>query len=326
MNAGYVIAVDVGGTSMKLGVASRDGKLFLTRTAPTPKGAAAVVSVITQQVSMLREVVHNDPKNVDIAIDLSPRVGVAVPGVVDEATGMAVLSVNVGWKDVPMLHMLEESLACPVTLGHDVRSGALAEARWGAGLGDCIFIPIGTGVSAGIVLNDRLLSRAGWSGEIGQILQKDPEGDAQLVPMERLASAKAISRRYRELHEKGRQLPGCIETPVPGTLWPGTRELFDRAENGDELAQLVIDQSVHSLSQVIAQVIGILGPLRVVIGGGLSNEGGAYMAALENAIASQLHVAPMPPIVKASLGSWAQCLGIGAQAFDADDAAERLQQ
>ena len=93
-----------------------------------------------------------------------------VPGLVDTATGTAVYAENLGWQDVPFVDRLTEASGLPVAFDHDVRSAGAAEQRFGAGRGyrDVAFVPIGTGISAALVLDGRPY-RSAWAGEIGHI-------------------------------------------------------------------------------------------------------------------------------------------------------------
>ncbi|MER7080465.1 ROK family protein, partial [Saccharopolyspora kobensis] len=120
------IAVDVGGTEMKAALVAVDRHRaeplrWLRR--PTPRGADGaetaelVVAAVAELVAELRVGASAD------------AVGVVVPGAVDEDRGIGVYSANLGWSDVPLRDMLAERIDLPVSLGHDVRAGGLAEAR-----------------------------------------------------------------------------------------------------------------------------------------------------------------------------------------------------
>src|SRR4029450_8674632 len=93
-------------------------------------------------------------------------VGLVVTGIVDERRGMAVHSQNVGWRNVPVRSLVEQATSLPVGFGHDVRAGTLAEWRLGAGrvLEDLGFVPVGTVISAGIVVQGRLVTGGGYAG------------------------------------------------------------------------------------------------------------------------------------------------------------------
>ncbi|MFB9568188.1 ROK family protein, partial [Saccharopolyspora hordei] len=126
------IAVDVGGTETKaalVAVGERGAEPQRRLRRPTPRGADGaetaelVVTAVAELVAELRA---------DAAAD---AVGVVVPGAVDEVRGVGVWSANLGWRDAPLRDLRAERVDLPVTLGHDVRAGGLAEARLGAARG-----------------------------------------------------------------------------------------------------------------------------------------------------------------------------------------------
>lgn len=342
--ANYALAIDVGGTSMKIGVVSQTGQLIYKDSVPTPQtGPEDLITVLEEQFNRLFALVEaGEIKDSGTAIttnQLAKYVGVAVPGVVDERTGMALASANLGWRDFPMRARLAEKLKRPVILAHDVRSGALAEAKWGLGAENCLFVALGTGVSAGLVLAGELVSLGGYTGEIGQLLLTNPDlsvpeiagagqcGDSSCVDskfmpsqaieqlfsrrvrMERLCSAAAINDRYNWLIalKEGRELSSTERV--------GTKEIFARYWNNEPLAVHVVGTALDVLAVSLASAITTLGNLTVVLGGGLANEGPSLLQAVKERTATYLNIIPVSDFALAKLGSWAQCLGVGAQVF-----------
>ncbi|NED28308.1 ROK family protein, partial [Streptomyces anulatus] len=127
----HVIALDVGGTGMKAALVGTDGTLLheARRATGRERGADAVVETILAFAADLRA--HGEEHLGESAV----AAGVAVPGIVDAEKGIAVYAANLGWRDVPLRALLTERLGVPVALGHDVRTGGLAEGRIGAGHG-----------------------------------------------------------------------------------------------------------------------------------------------------------------------------------------------
>ncbi|NUP38132.1 MAG: ROK family protein, partial [Streptomyces sp.] len=133
----HVIALDVGGTGMKAALVAADGTLLHEDRRPTgrERGPDAVVAAILDFAADLGA--HGEREYGEPAV----AAGVAVPGIVDADTGVASYSANLGWRDVPLRDLLSRRLdGIPVALGHDVRSGGLAEA------GDTLVGPRGTAV------------------------------------------------------------------------------------------------------------------------------------------------------------------------------------
>ena len=113
----------------------------------TPQtGADDVVSAVVRLARTLREASVDAP------------VGVCVPGIIDEEHGIGIFSANLGWKDAPLSEKLSNALGSFVPLGHDVRSGALAEALWGVRRPSCLYVAVGTGIASGC---DQFAPRAG---------------------------------------------------------------------------------------------------------------------------------------------------------------------
>lgn len=281
------IGVDVGGTTIKLAVVDGLGRRYGEHTVPTPREVPALVAAVVDGVRSF------DALAQALTGGREPLpVGVVVPGIVDEPAGVAVMSANLGWRDVPLAKLLTDALGTPVALGHDVRAATLAEHRWGSGSDTMLFVALGTGIASGLVVDRVLVQGDGYAGEIGQLGVRTRDGSA-LVPLEHLASATRIAERYRA------QVPGEADTA----------QVLARAAEGDAVARSVVDEAVSALADVLAGHVGLLGPVRIVVGGGLSAAGDVFLGPLRSALASRMTVAPAPEVVAATLGSWAGCLG-----------------
>ena len=233
-------------------------------------------------------------------------VGLVVTGIVDERHGMAVHSENVGWRNVPVRSLVEQATRLPVGFGHDVRAGTLAEWRLGAGRGleDLVFVPIGTGVSAGIVVQGRLITGGGYAGEIGHV----DVGHGEPCPcgghgcVEALASAAAIARRYAA--RSGR--------PVDGA-----REVAELLVAGDPIARRVWDDATGALALALAWTSVVLAPQAILVGGGLARSGGLLLEPLALALGRHLGVVRRPRLLPATLQDDAGFLGAALLAWEA---------
>lgn len=275
---GRAIGIDVGGTAIKAVLVDMDGTIVQHHTVPTPRDPEVIVSTVAQ-----------------IAAELDPDapVGVCVPGVVDEERGLGVLSVNLGWRDLPLGQMLGEAIGREVGFGHDVRCGARAQARWGRPAGRLLYLAVGTGLAAVTVLDGLPLAGL-WAGEIGQPLVTDP-ATGEVVSVERVAGAAAIVERYAA--SGVRRDAG------------GAREVFAAAADGDAVAQRVIADALDMLAQVSALAISLVAPDRVVVAGGLSMADEQFIVPLGARIRARLGVLPCPPIEASEFGSFAQAMG-----------------
>lgn len=297
-----VIALDVGGTGMKCALVFPDGTTHHTERHDTraERGPAAVVESILDVAAGLADRARAD--------GLTPvAAGVAVPGVVDEVTGTALWSANLGFRDVPLRHRVTARLDLPAALGHDVRVGGIAEARLGAGRGSrhVLFVAIGTGIAAAHVVDGSAVTGAhGAAGELGHILVRPggPRcGCGQLGCLEAVASAAAVGRRYAAL----------AGTPATAA------EVVARATDGDEIAGRVWRETIEALADGLATAQTLYDTEVMVLGGGLAEAGAALLDPLRAALRHRLTFQREPRLLSAALGDQAGCLGAALLALDA---------
>ncbi|MEV3922354.1 ROK family protein [Actinomadura coerulea] len=292
-----LIGLDVGGTTMKAALAGGEGQVLASESRPTDR---------------------NDPVGgvLDFAAHLAARAaslgsparaaGIALLGTVDEATGTAVHSANVGWRNVPMRRLARERLGIPVAIGHDVRTGGLAEAVLGAGrgAGDFVFVAIGTGIAAALVLNGAPYpGTVGWSGEIGHVVVRpggEPCACGNRGCVETYASAASISRRHGE--------------GVPA------EEVIARAGRGEEKAGRVWSEALDCLADGLAVTTLLMDPGLVVVGGGLARAGDTLLAPLESRLADRLKFRDPPRVLRTRLDDQAAVKGATILAQRALDA------
>ncbi|MFF3851974.1 ROK family protein [Micromonospora sp. NPDC002575] len=300
--ADVVVALDVGGTGMKCALVRPDGSAVHTERHATDagRGPDAVAETILDVAEGLAGKARAD--------GLDPvALGIAVPGVVDEAAGVAVWSANVGFRDVPLRDLAAARLGLPTALGHDVRVGGLAEARLGAGrgTGHVLFVAIGTGIAAAHVVDGTAATGAhGAAGEIGHILVRPggPRcGCGRDGCLEAVASASAIARRYAE----------ATGTPASAA------EVGDRAAAGEPAAGRVWAEAVDALADGLATGQSLYDVETVVIGGGLARAGARLFDPLRAALHERMTFHRRPRLVAAALGDEAGCLGAALLALDA---------
>ena len=234
--------------------------------------------------------------------------GVAVPGIVDAERGVAVYAANLGWRDVPLRDLLTERLGgIPVALGHDVRTGGLAEGRIGAGQGAdrFFFVPLGTGIAGAIGIGGRVEAGAhGFAGEIGHIVVR-PGGTpcpcGQVGCLERYASAAAVSEAW---------------AAATGDPEADAADCAKAVESGDPRAQTVWQNAVDALADGLVTALTLLDPSTLIIGGGLAEAGETLFTPLRDAIRQRITFQKLPSVVPAALGDTAGCLGAGLLAWD----------
>jgi glucokinase len=290
-----VVAVDVGGTSIKAGRVDDTGALLARETVATPvaDGATAVVAAIAGAVRNL------------LAEDVV-AVGIVSPGVVDAARGVVAYATNLGFRDVALTGALQAELGVPVVLDKDVRATGLAERTLGSArdVADCLVVALGTGISAlAVVGGVSIDGRTGLAGEIGHI-SVDPAGDpcpcGQRGCAERYASGAGIARRYRERTGVSRS----------------AAELVGRLA-ADADAHAVWTEAAEALGAVLAATTLVLDPARIVLSGGLAAAGPALHAPVAGALAARLSWRPAPELVVSPLAGDAGLLGAALLAWRA---------
>jgi glucokinase len=310
----HVIALDVGGTGMKAALVGADTTpsggappeppvmLHEARRATgRERGPEAVVETILDFAAELRvlgEERFGEP---------AAAAGVAIPGIVDAERGIAVFAANLGWRDLPLRHLLAERIGVPVALGHDVRTGGLAEGRVGAGQGAdrFLFLPLGTGIAGAIGIDGRIEPGAhGYAGEIGHIVVRPdgpPCGCGQRGCLERLASAAAVSRAWAE---------------ASGDPDADAADCAKAVESGDQRAAEVWHGAIAALADGLVTAITLLDPRTLIIGGGLAEAGETLFTPLRAAVEERVTFQKLPTLVPAALGDTAGCLGAGLLAWD----------
>ncbi|MEU6593460.1 ROK family protein [Streptomyces sp. NPDC046881] len=299
----HVIALDVGGTGMKAALVGDDGATLhrARRATGRERGPDAVLAGILDFAAELRA------HGVERYGEPAGAAGVAVPGIVDERTGTAVYAANLGWRDVPLRALLAERLGMPVALGHDVRTGGLAEGRIGAGRGAdrFLFVPLGTGIAGAIGIDGRVESGAhGFAGEIGHIVVRPggaPCPCGQRGCLERYASASAVTEAWAA---------ACGDPDADAA------DCARAVASGDPNAVRVWDEAVGALADGLVTALTLLDPRTLIIGGGLAEAGHVLFRPLRDAVRQRVTFQTLPTIVPAALGDTAGCLGAGLLAHD----------
>jgi glucokinase len=293
-----VVGIDVGGTRIKSALVTPDGQVLAEAVRPTPEKVGNQLGEVAAKavVELTARVGH--------AVDLL-AVGVAVPGLVDEVTGTGVWSANLGWRDLDLRGGIAAHVDVPVAIGHDVRSGLLAEHRLGAAreADNVLFVPLGTGLASAILCRGQLVTGSLWTGEIGHIVVV-PDGPlcacGQRGCLEALSSAGAIGRRWSE----ATGLVGDAE------------EVARRAEAGEPEARRIWQEAIAALAIMVAPVVAAAGTELVLIGGGLVHAGDTLLEPLRTALKARLGGRDDVAVRAAALGDRAGSLGAATIALD----------
>jgi glucokinase len=288
VDGALVAGVDVGGTKTSVVVIDDRGHIVYEHAAPTVP-SALVGQIIGLVVDAQRQLGQ------DVA-----AVGVAIPGHVDPEDGSVSMAVNLGITHLPLGSLLQEELGVPTFVEHDARAAVLwlsGHATDGSAQApeSIAFLAIGTGISAGIVLDGVLLrGQNSFAGEVGHVVA-DPEGALCACGMrgclETIAAGPAIGRQADEAMAAGRSTVLSPHSTAADVFRAGTA--------GDEVAVEIIDRVADHLARAIRSLALTLGVKRVVIGGGVAAAGPALLDPLRSRIARECAASPL---VQAALG------------------------
>ena len=302
------IGIDMGGTSVKLGVCRGSELLFHADPIPTQNfaGAKELLKAMTKAVLALK--------------NASPEiraVGVGVPGFTDVHTGMVYHLTNVpGWNNVSLNQIMTKATGIPTFAENDANCMAYAEYKHGAGKGstNMIGVTLGTGVGGGLVLNGQLFrGSACGAGEIGQmsIDYQGREGAyGNTGSLEVYVGNRELAARGAELYKKAR-LKRSLEECSPA-------KLSMAAQAGEAPALQAWDEFTTQLASSLANCCWLLNPDRIVIGGGISKAGSLLFGPLEKKMHAQLHETfkSTLKIVPAHFGNEAGIIGSAAVALE----------
>ena len=252
--AAFIVAVDLGGTKLRVALCDLACKTLAEEVAPTdPRGH---IHVVDQIVKLARHATHRakvEEGRIRLAV-------IAVPGAPNPGSGQIALVPNIaGFEAIDLAQQIESRLAVDVVLENDVNLAVYGEHWLGGGrnIDDLAYIALGTGLGAGIMIGGNLIRGAtGAAGELGYLpFGSDPftAESKRVGALERRIGTAGIERRFRDLAGKAASVP----------------EIFDLAETGDRNAQHVLDDTAQVLARAVAAICAIVDPRKVLLGGGI---------------------------------------------------------
>ncbi|MBO5474320.1 MAG: ROK family glucokinase [Lachnospiraceae bacterium] len=311
--AKYVFGVDVGGTTVKLGLFDINGVVVEKWEIPTrtANGGEKILPDIADSIKA--KMADREIPKEEVA-----GVGVGVPGPVD-GRGIVHKAVNLGWGEVDLKKELEALLdGMKVEGGNDANVAALGEMWKGGGQGhqSLVAVTLGTGVGGGIIINGRIMTGAtGAGGEIGHIHLEDNETEAcgcgNFGCLEEYASATGITRLAN------RALQACDKDSVLRTGEVSAKTVFDAVKAGDELAIEVAKKFGDYLGKGLGIIAGVINPEIFVIGGGVSKAGEVLFEYIRPSYEeTAFHACKDTPFALATLGNDAGIYGAAKMVLD----------
>jgi len=288
------IGIDVGGMSIKAGAVDENGNILYKQSCPTgvERGYAAMI----QDMARLgAEVVEKSGHTMDEV----KSIGVGIPGIMDQRTGIVPFCTNLAWHDVPILREFRRYTDLPVYVDNDATVAGLAESVKGvsAGTKSSVFVTLGTGVGGGVIMDGKVFSGShGVASEIGHMVTV---AGGHLCTCgkrgcwERYASASAIIRAGRLLCA---EKPGCaLMDAVRGDIRAVTaKAVIDLAQAGDEDCTRIFEDYVYHLVVGLTNLINIYDPEVIVLGGGVSHAGDFLLNAVRALLPKYVFFKSMP--------------------------------
>lgn len=265
----YCFGVDVGGTTVKLGLFTEEGQMLSQWSIDTRKEEQGKYVLSDVAASLQEKMEQNNLGKEDFI-----GIGIGVPGPVT-SDGVVNHCVNLGWGKVNVEKELEALTGLPVKAGNDANVAALGEAWQGGGKGyeDVIMVTLGTGVGGGVILDGKILTgNRGAAGEIGHIFVNSNETDhcncGKRGCLEQYASATGIVKEAKRILKEYEQ-PSSLRS-IPDF---SAKDIFDQAKEGDELANVAVNRLCEYLGIALSHVAEVVDPQAFVIGGGVSKAG-----------------------------------------------------
>lgn len=303
MTTDAIAAIDIGGTKIALGLSDTEGgepafHRFPTRLGDGPR------RIMEAALDELERMAGERGARVVAA-------GVGCGGPLDRGRGLILSPPNLpGWDEFPVVRMVEERLGVPVLLDNDANAAALGEHEYGAGRGfrHLIYLTISTGIGGGIIIGSRLVHGVGdGAGEVGHMVV-EPGGPPCPCGgrgcLEALCSGTSIARRAAEALSRGGG-PSSLSRGGGRAGDITARAVADAAAQGDRLAAEVWDETVRYLALGLSNIVAVLAPEAIILGGGVSTAGEQLLTPLRRLVRESVRIMPVErvQILQAALGA-----------------------
>ena len=277
-----ILAIDIGGTMIKYGLVSSDGKILSTNKIKT-EASKGLNNILNKIDNIFKKYKENNP--IGVAVSGTGQIN----GIIGKVIGGNPIIPN--WIGTNLVKILEEKYNLPAVLENDVNCVALGEKWIGAGknLKNFICLTIGTGIGGGIILNNQLFRGENFvAGEFGHILIKKGE-------FEQFASTTALIRLVKE--RTGKTLNG--------------KEIFDLEKKEIVEYQEVISEWIENLTDGLSSIVYCFNPANIILGGGVIGQGEALINRIKNSLFKKigLQFKEKLNIIQAKLGNNAGMIG-----------------
>jgi glucokinase len=263
------IGVDIGGTKTAVVISHAPPTVIARVEFPTLPGKGPGQAIDRIVAAIDRMLAENKVNPASLR-----GIGVSCGGPLDAVAGVIQAPPNLAtWVDVPIVDILKRKFACPVRLENDANAGAVAEHRYGAGKAtrNMVFLTMGTGLGAGIILENKLYAGSnGMAGEIGHVrlTANGPVGYHKAGSVEGWASGGGLAQVAEKMMERARKTGRkSLLLDLPANHRVSAKDVNLAAAKGDLLARSIIRTCARKLGEALAILVDILNPERIVIGG-----------------------------------------------------------
>ncbi len=271
MEKPYVLGLDMGGTNSVLGIVDARGHVL---------GRTALKTQDYKDINDYVQALYEEALKIIAPIgtlDMFRGIGAGVPNG-NYYTGRIEGAMNLPWQSVPFAELMTEKFGIPCTITNDANAAAMGEMTYGAakGMKNFIMITLGTGVGSGIVVDGKVLyGHDGFAGELGHTcVNRSPEARqcncGKKGCLETYASATGVSRTAKEILSTTDRPTLLRQLDIEHIT---SKDVFDAAEQGDEVAKQIFDYTGTILGQAFANFIQFSAPEAIILFGGLTKAG-----------------------------------------------------
>ena len=315
--AGFAVGVDIGATH--LGLVLTDLSAQVVQEHEISFDVAVGPEICLAKIDdLLRELLVKE----NLTLEDILAIGVGVPGpVVEVAGGVVAPPIMPGWDNFPIKTHLHALWNCPISLNNDAELGALGEWAYGAGRGErhLLYIKVGYGIGAGLLIDGQIYRGAsGSAGEIGHITILDQGPDCTCGNtgcLEALAGGRAIAERAVQAIQSGHRRTQLSQVNPQKRMT--ALDVASAARMGDHVAQEIVAEAGEYLGIAIANLINVVNPGMIVIGGGISRMGDLFLEPIRHSARNRSLTAAVKDlrITAATLGRRSTSMGAVVQAL-----------
>jgi glucokinase len=300
---GYLVGIDMGASHLHFALADFSGKMVSDTVEKVRPEDGPRKTILQIKKGVQRLIPRGKRKRLC-------AVGLAVPSAVDPRTGLVLMANNLpGWRNVSLKNALEKEFRVPVCIENDANMAAIGEHWRGVArsTGNFVFIALGTGIGSGIFVNGKLyVGRTGAAGELQFLNLEWPRWNQDFGDtgyFESHASGQGIATLGRKImHSRSGARPGALAETRDAYF------VFEAFHKGNKKARKVLETIFTILGVGIANVVGVLDPEMIVLGGGISKGAPHFMLSTVSRAAQRLQP-NCPPILLSKLGDRAQTYG-----------------